>query len=292
MADPWLSSSVTIPADRCGPPGMGNGGWVSGTVAPHLGRGPVEVTLHAPTPLDVPLGLRAADDDASLDDAGRVLVTARRVAATPAPPAAVTWDEAVVAGQAFAGHHEHPFPGCFACGTDRGEGHGLRLFAGPVAGPPGTVATAFTSHPAHTLDGRRLPPAGVWALPGCLGRLRPREGGGARAADGRGDGPGRGRAALRRGRPQDRRRGPSPAQPGRRPRRRRRPCRGHRPRHLGAPRQPGQSPPPRLSCGCGRCGATSARSSRPRSSGHQQAAEPGRRQAHPTQAQQGQVGRP
>lgn len=169
MADPWLSSSVTIPADRCGPPGMGNGGWVSGTVAPHLGRGPVEVTLHAPTPLDVPLGLRAADDDASLDDAGRVLVTARRVAATPAPPAAVTWDEAVVAGQAFAGHHEHPFPGCFACGTDRGEGHGLRLFAGPVAGPPGTVATAFTSHPAHTLDGRRLPPAGVWALLDCPG---------------------------------------------------------------------------------------------------------------------------
>ena len=167
VADPWLSSTVTIPADRCGPPGMGNGGWVSGTVASHLGRGPIEVTLHAPTPLDVPLGLGVADDDASLDDAGRVVVTARRVAVTPVPPAAVTWDEAVAAGEAFAGHHDHPFPGCFVCGTDRGHGDGLRLFAGPVAGLPGTVAAAYIPHPAHTHDGRRLPPAGVWALLDC-----------------------------------------------------------------------------------------------------------------------------
>ena len=63
----------------------------------------------------------------------------------------------------FAGHHEHPFPGCFVCGTDRGDGDGLRLFAGPVAGLPGTVAAAYTPHPAHTHDGRRLPPAAVWA---------------------------------------------------------------------------------------------------------------------------------
>ena len=55
VPDPWLVATVTVPAARRGPPGTGNGGWVCGTVATHLGAGPVEVTLHAPTPLDVPL---------------------------------------------------------------------------------------------------------------------------------------------------------------------------------------------------------------------------------------------
>lgn len=168
VVDPWLSSTVVVPSDRCGPPGMGNGGWVSGTVAGHLGRGPVEVTLHAPTPLDTPLGLRAADDRASLDDGGRVLATALRVATRLVPPVAVTWDEAVRASQGFAGHHDHPFPGCFVCGTERADGDGLRLFAGPVAGRPGTVAAPFVASAAHALPGGdRLPLAAVWALLDC-----------------------------------------------------------------------------------------------------------------------------
>lgn len=168
VEDPWLSSTVMVPSDRCGPPGMGNGGWVSGTVAGHLGRGPVEVTLHAPTPLGTPLGLRAADDRASLDDGGRVLVTARRVATRLVPPVAATWDEAVRASADFAGHHDHPFPGCFVCGTERAAGDGLRLFAGPVAGRPGTVAAPFVPSAAHALAGEgRLPLAAVWALLDC-----------------------------------------------------------------------------------------------------------------------------
>jgi hypothetical protein len=167
VEDPWLSSTVVVPSDRCGPPGMGNGGWVCGTVAGHLGVGPVEVTLHAPTPLDTPLGLRAADDHASLDDDGRVLVTARRVSAWPIPTQPVTWDEAVAASRRFAGHESHPFPGCFVCGTERADGDGLRLFAGPVAGRPGVVAAPYEPDPAHTIDGQRLGPAGVWALLDC-----------------------------------------------------------------------------------------------------------------------------
>ena len=31
----------------------------------------------------------------------------------------------------------HPFPTCFACGTDREPGDGLRIFPGPVAGRAG-----------------------------------------------------------------------------------------------------------------------------------------------------------
>ncbi|MBN2622164.1 MAG: hypothetical protein JXA83_02290, partial [Acidimicrobiales bacterium] len=78
IADPWLASTVTVPADRNGPPGIANGGWVSGLVAGHLGAGPVAVTLRAPTPLDTPLDLRAADDDATLSVGDDLLVTARR----------------------------------------------------------------------------------------------------------------------------------------------------------------------------------------------------------------------
>ncbi|HKY66971.1 MAG TPA: hypothetical protein VJM49_11395, partial [Acidimicrobiales bacterium] len=66
IADPWFAATVTVPAARCGPPGMANGGWTCGTLAGHLPGGTVEVTLRAPTPLDEPLEVRAADDRATL----------------------------------------------------------------------------------------------------------------------------------------------------------------------------------------------------------------------------------
>ena len=50
------------------------------------------------------------------------------------------WAEARGAASRFAGHHDHPFPGCFVCGTERAAGDGLRLFPGPVAGGSGRIA--------------------------------------------------------------------------------------------------------------------------------------------------------
>ncbi len=167
VPDPWLRTTLRFPASRCGPPSMANGGWVAGTVAGHLGDGPIEVMLRRPTPLESPVELRAADDDAALIDGGAELVTARRSPGEIRPPAPVTWDEARHAAAHFTGH-DHPFPGCFVCGTDRAEGDGLRLFTGPVAGRPGAVAGLLTPRVEHaTTPGGRVPQATVWAALDC-----------------------------------------------------------------------------------------------------------------------------
>jgi hypothetical protein len=167
VADPWLATTVSVPASRSGPPGMANGGWVSGAVAAHLGSGPVEVTLHAPTPVDTPLELHARDDRASLGRGDEVLVSARRVDRPLRPPPSVPWSDALAAAARFPGHHDHPFPGCFVCGTERSVGDGLRLFPGPVDGPVGPSAALYTPHPAHARTDGRLGPADVWALLDC-----------------------------------------------------------------------------------------------------------------------------
>ena len=167
VADPWLRTTVCFPAGRCGPPGMVNGGWVSGSVAGHLGTGPVEVLLRNPTPLDSPLELRAADDHAVLMDDTTVLVAARRVSVPPSPPPPVTPTEARAAEAHFAGHHDHPFPGCFVCGTERADGDGLRLFTGPVPGRPGAVAGVFVPRAGHGASDGRIPSATVWAALDC-----------------------------------------------------------------------------------------------------------------------------
>jgi hypothetical protein len=167
IPDPWLATTVTVPASRCGPPGMANGGWVSGTVAGHLGAGPIEVTLRAPTPPDTPLDLRAADDDATLSLGDQVLVSARRSPGAVHAPEPVDWAAAEAAEAGFVGHHDHPFPGCFVCGTERAVGDGLRIFPGAVAGGRGRMAAVFTPAPAHAGAHGRLPAAAVWAALDC-----------------------------------------------------------------------------------------------------------------------------
>jgi hypothetical protein len=48
-----VTETTIVPERFCGPPGMANGGWISGLAASFLtGTGPVEVTLRAPTPLE------------------------------------------------------------------------------------------------------------------------------------------------------------------------------------------------------------------------------------------------
>jgi hypothetical protein len=169
---------LPFPAERCGPPGMANGGWVSGSVAGHLaaaaGPGAVEVTLRAPTPLGIPLDLRVGDDLVVLRDGERVLVEARPSSVPVAAPPPVSPAVARAAGERFHGHHEHPFPGCFVCGIDRADG--LRVFPGPVdppatpaspGGDPVTVAATFSPSAALAGADGTLPAAAVWAALDC-----------------------------------------------------------------------------------------------------------------------------
>jgi hypothetical protein len=174
LEDPWLVSTVMVPGERCGPPGLANGGWVSGTLAGHLagaGGGPVEVTLRAPTPLDTPVTVRVGEGVAELTDGDTLLVSARRSPGMVRAPTPVSWTEARAASARFTGFHQHPFPGCFVCGTERAVGDGLRLFPGAVAGGPGPgagrMACVLAPAAAHAGPHGRLSPAAVWAALDC-----------------------------------------------------------------------------------------------------------------------------
>jgi hypothetical protein len=63
----------------------------------------------------------------------------------------------------YPGLGKHPFPTCFACGTDRAEGDGLRIFPGPVGDDRGHVASVWLPH-AGTED-----VATTWAALDCVG---------------------------------------------------------------------------------------------------------------------------
>ncbi len=88
--------------------------------------------LFKPTPLDTPLTIDVTDDRVLLLERDDVLVegvSASLDLDVPRPPA---FDEAAEATQRFVARDDHAFPGCFVCGTGRGAGDGLRVFAGPL----------------------------------------------------------------------------------------------------------------------------------------------------------------
>jgi hypothetical protein len=126
-----------IPPRFCGPPTSGNGGYTAGLLATELaGAEAVVVTLRRPPPLERPLAVVRDGVRVELRD-GEDLVAE----AVPSPtwrgsPPRVSWDDAVAgaAASTFRDRALHPFPTCFACGPDRAQGDGLRLFAGPVGG--------------------------------------------------------------------------------------------------------------------------------------------------------------
>jgi hypothetical protein len=138
-------AELRVAARFCGPPGVANGGFASGSLAALLG-GATEVTLRRPLPLDRPLPVRG-DGHGTLvvEDGGRLLAEARpakvpvellAVPGTAAPllavPAAVT-PEAAEAAAGRSRYYDAPvFPGCFVCGPARTAGDGLRVFPGRV----------------------------------------------------------------------------------------------------------------------------------------------------------------
>jgi hypothetical protein len=121
-----MSESFVIPARFCGPPMSGNGGWTSGHLAQlvdgALDGGAVTVRLRTPPPLDTEMAISRGDDGTVEVWDGQTVV-AQAFAAEPLDatgvPAPVTHAQARAAGPAYEGLHSHPFPTCFACGTDR-----------------------------------------------------------------------------------------------------------------------------------------------------------------------------
>jgi len=146
-----MSTGIVRIASRfCGPPGMGNGGYVCGLVAGEL-AGPVEVTLRLPAPLERELVREEFDEArATLSTPEGELVAEGSVLPSLEVqlPEHASFEAAEAASRGFIGFSRHPYPGCFVCGTHRSESSpGLALFPGAV----GDARVAAPFRPARDL---------------------------------------------------------------------------------------------------------------------------------------------
>jgi hypothetical protein len=162
-------AEVRVPARFCGPPGVANGGFASGSLAALLG-GAAEITLRRPVPLDRPLPVRGDGDGTMVVEDGGVLLAEARPAKVPvellAAPAAVTPEEAEAAAGRSRYYDAPVFPGCFVCGPARTPGDGLRVFPGRVAGR-GLWAAPWTPDTTVADADGRVRPEVVWAALDC-----------------------------------------------------------------------------------------------------------------------------
>ncbi|HEY7719575.1 MAG TPA: hypothetical protein VH915_12485, partial [Pedococcus sp.] len=167
-----MSETFTIPARFCGPPESGNGGWTSGHLAALVATTPdrpaVSVRLRTPPPLDRALQVRRVDAAVVEVVDGDVVVASAQPAsalATTGLPEPVTFAEAQAVASSYAGLHDHPFPTCFSCGTERDPGDALCLRPGPLPGREGVHAAAWVPTEVSTeVVWAALDCPGAWAL--------------------------------------------------------------------------------------------------------------------------------
>src|SRR4051812_18035004 len=167
---PAPPETLLIDAQFAGPPGSANGGYTAGRLARLLPVGvAVEVTLRHPPPLGTRLDVAIARGHVTLTFGGAVIADAVVAELTEDLVAPVPFDDAKLAMSTYAGFDEHPFPGCFACGTDRPPPDGLGLRPGRVPGRLDCVATTWV--PGGSLvsgEGTALTEA-IWAALDCPG---------------------------------------------------------------------------------------------------------------------------
>jgi hypothetical protein len=170
-------TALVVPRRFRGPATSGNGGWTSGALAALLVSGgdlatPVRVRLSAPPPLDTPMSVDGDGNEVAASVDGSVVATATLlgddVAEGIAPVHPVAFEEAERATARYRGLTDHPFPECFACGTARTDGLGLR--PGPVDDGLGERVGAVWRPDASLLaaDGLVMLPV-VWAALDCPG---------------------------------------------------------------------------------------------------------------------------
>ena len=165
-------AGIVIAQRFCGPPTSGNGGYCAGLLARDL-SGPATAVLKARIPLDITLDLKTGTEGAVISGpSGEVIGEARPDPAfvLPEPPPSPSWEEALAAEARHIGIGQRFHPICFSCGPERGEGDGLRIFAGQVAGADaGQLACTWTPH-ANFADADGLTPVEViWAALDCPG---------------------------------------------------------------------------------------------------------------------------
>jgi hypothetical protein len=177
-------SALVVPARYCGPSSSGNGGYTAGLLAGRFANHPhrrpecpvVEVTLRKPPPLETDLAVVHVEEGpvTRLLDRATLVAEARCTDEELAAVEEVSPAAATEAMAAYGGFRKHPFPRCFACGPEREEGDGLRIFPGPVG--EGRVASAWTPHESLAEASDLLDPGvqrvglgTTWAALDCVG---------------------------------------------------------------------------------------------------------------------------
>ena len=147
---------MIVPGRYNGPPDSANGGYACGLIAGLLSD-VAEVTLRRPPPLDRELDVVREDGRIEIRDGEAVVAEAEEVTLGVDVPAPVSVEEAAVASRRYAGFVHHAYSTCFVCGPGREDG--LRVYAGPVEGRPGLVASPWTPGDVR--------PELVWAALDC-----------------------------------------------------------------------------------------------------------------------------
>jgi hypothetical protein len=166
------TTGLVIAPRFCGPPGIGNGGYVSGMVAAYL-EGPAEVTLRRPASLGTPLtvdrdaaGVRVLDGDALIAEAKAAADrSADLLAELPEPVPVEAARGAGASSRLRRRPAEHPFPGCFVCGA---RADGLGIMVGRVPGRD-LLADAWTPAAEFADADGRVRPEFVSAALDCPG---------------------------------------------------------------------------------------------------------------------------
>ncbi len=162
-----MAESVVIPRRFRGPPDSANGGYACGSLAKFVDGAAVEVTLRAPPPLDVPLEVEHGDAGVDMRDGETVVAAARAVEPLeielPDPIDLETASET----RRDAPTEDHPFPGCFVCGPDRGPGDGLCVVCGPVPGRESELVGSVLESEDWATDGGLVAPEIVWGALDC-----------------------------------------------------------------------------------------------------------------------------
>ena len=161
-----MNDQITVQRRFRGPPNSGHGGYVCGIVANLIGPR-VEVTLHSPPPLDLPLtvewmengGVRLVDDNVIIAEGRKAELHIE----IPDPP---TFEDSTEAAKAYPGFETHPFPSCFGCGHERIKGDGLRIFSGPLKGSE-VMAAPWIPDPSLVVETGSIGTEFIWAALDC-----------------------------------------------------------------------------------------------------------------------------
>ena len=161
-------TTLRIDARFCGPPGTANGGYFAGIVSSHAVQ-VVRVRLRAPIPLDTDLQLNTlADGNLELRHGEALLATATPDSLKVDVPRAPQYLDALQASKRFIAFKDHPYPGCFVCGTARARGDGLRIFAGATAGSD-MVAAPWVPDQSLAHEDGKVGAEFMWAAMDCPG---------------------------------------------------------------------------------------------------------------------------